>query len=30
MCHLEGDGRREKILKLVGEFLTQEETTDVQ
>ncbi|KAI1412056.1 proline-specific peptidase [Hypoxylon sp. FL1857] len=25
MCHLEGDGRRERILKVVGEFLTQKE-----
>ena len=24
MCHLEGDGRRERVLKVVGEFLTQE------
>ncbi|KAI1212151.1 proline-specific peptidase [Annulohypoxylon truncatum] len=25
MCHLEGGGRRERILKVVGEFLTQKE-----
>ncbi|KAI1107298.1 proline-specific peptidase [Jackrogersella minutella] len=30
MCHLEGEGRRERILKVVGEFLTQKETANVQ
>ncbi|KAI0473569.1 proline-specific peptidase [Xylariaceae sp. FL0804] len=25
MCHLEGEGRRERVLRLVGEFLTQKE-----
>ena len=29
MCHLEGGGLRERILKIVGEFLTQEDTIDV-
>ncbi|KAL2863144.1 proline-specific peptidase [Aspergillus lucknowensis] len=28
MCHLEGGGLRERILKVVGEFLAQKETAD--
>ncbi|KAI1630572.1 proline-specific peptidase [Biscogniauxia mediterranea] len=30
MCHLEGGGLRERILKVVGEFLTQKGIIDVQ
>ncbi|OTB14040.1 hypothetical protein K445DRAFT_335725 [Daldinia sp. EC12] len=30
MCHLEGDGWREKVLKVVGEFLTQKEFANVR
>lgn len=30
MCHLEGGGLRERILKVVGEFLTQKEIADVR
>lgn len=29
MCHLEGGGLRERILKVVGEFLTQKEIAEV-
>lgn len=28
MCHLEAGGLRERILKVVGEFLTQKEPTN--
>ncbi|KAI1077365.1 proline-specific peptidase [Whalleya microplaca] len=30
MCHLEGGGLRERILKVVGEFLTQKEISELQ
>ena len=30
MCHLEGEGRRERVLKVVGEFLTQEGPSRMQ
>ncbi|KAI5863697.1 proline-specific peptidase [Durotheca rogersii] len=30
MCHLEGGGLRERVLKVVGEFLTQKGIADVQ
>ncbi|KAI8946251.1 proline-specific peptidase [Xylaria longipes] len=30
MCHLEGEGLRGRVLKVVGEFLTQKGTTDIQ
>lgn len=29
MCHLEGGGLRERVLKVIGEFLSQEEIAEV-